>query len=77
MRQADCHLSFSLQRKIIPDLCFQDAQKVTKKIKAANKKAENFNMILKSTNSPLDSINFKANAGSNSVDFLTDHVEIF
>jgi hypothetical protein len=37
----------AMQRKIIPDLCFQDAQKETKKkIKAANKKAENFNMIL-------------------------------
>jgi hypothetical protein len=30
-----------MQRKIIPDLCFQDAQKVTKKIKAAEKKAKN------------------------------------
>jgi hypothetical protein len=41
MRQADCHLLFNIAKKIIPDLCFQDTQKVTKKIKATEKKAKN------------------------------------
>ena len=52
-------------------------KKSNKKIKAPNKKAENLNLILKSTNSPENFNDFIVTAGSESVGFLTDQVEIF
>ena len=52
-------------------------KKRNKKIKVANKKAENFNLILKSRNSPTAVHGSKLVYGSNRLDFLTDNVKIF
>ena len=69
--------SIQLAKKIIPDLCIQDTQKETKKIKASNKKAEIFNNSLKSRNSPQEFNNSTIVLAQTALIFLRLILKIF